>query len=645
MPNGDIVEFPDDMPPEQIRGLISQKFPQNIPAQEPEMSRGEAAATTLTNPLGLGSRAKAGIAAGVAKGFGGEATQDIPYSDLYNEQLKIEQEKLSKAREKYPVQSLVTQFLSDLGPAGKALGAAGMTAPTLSNAIKGGAALSGISTLGETQDITDLPQVGKELAIAVPIGATISGVAQKALPAIGGLPKKIVDYAVKSDAERIAEKAISPEAAKEGLDVLKQTPKEALTTAIDIDTPEFQALLKGAVNKSPEAKRIAADFAAGRKDQAVNRLADALSKDVSPVDNAFKALDDLDIEKKTLAGPIWKEAYKNTIPTLKQDEYVSGKFLKPEERKLAGQYDKLANNPVFQKYVGEGELNSVEALHNVRKAIDGDINSLKKNISGPSPLPSAGVELKSLQSVRKDITDVLYKATGSKEGKPGLMEQADRIYADRSKIEDAIESGMKFSKKNPKEISQEINSLSKAEKDGYRIGVRQDIQNRIEKSTKEVGKSAPAEAIINKEFNRNQIKAVFGNDETQYSNFVKKLDEEIRYDQTIKNLGLNKAEVEGTNAGLVNMIARIVTGSKTGMVFEGAKAAETAMLKQYKGLSKKNAEALVKAFTNKEQSQKILENIAKGADKEQKPIVNEVINNIYPVLGKNLTPETKKKEQ
>jgi hypothetical protein len=28
MPNGDIVSFPDDMPPEQIRELISRKFPE-----------------------------------------------------------------------------------------------------------------------------------------------------------------------------------------------------------------------------------------------------------------------------------------------------------------------------------------------------------------------------------------------------------------------------------------------------------------------------------------------------------------------------------------------------------------------------------------------------------------------------------------
>ena len=55
--------------------------------EQPKMSMGEAAFTTATNPLGFGDEIKAGISAGVAKLFGGAATQDI---DIGDDGLRIE---------------------------------------------------------------------------------------------------------------------------------------------------------------------------------------------------------------------------------------------------------------------------------------------------------------------------------------------------------------------------------------------------------------------------------------------------------------------------------------------------------------------------------------------------------------------------
>ncbi len=80
------------------------------------------------------------------------------------------------------------------------------------------------------------------------------------------------------------------------------------------------------------------------------------------------------------------------------------------------------------------------------------------------------------------------------------------------------------------------------------------------------------------------------------------------------------------------MVARVVSGSKTGMIFEGARAAETALIKNYKGLNKKNAQELIKAFSNKESSIRILQNIANKADSSQKPLVNQAIFDILPAI-------------
>jgi uncharacterized protein YeaO (DUF488 family) len=224
----------------------------------------------------------------------------------------------------------------------------------------------------------------------------------------------------------------------------------------------------------------------------------------------------------------------------------------------------------------------------------------------------------------------MYKATGSFEGKIGTMEKADKIYAGESKLMDAVKEGMNFRKFTQSEIVKKMRNYSPGERDAYRIGVRQDLQTNINKVTKIAGKSSPSEKIFNDLESQKRLRAVFLGDKKKYEEFAKRMGEEISYDKTIKNLGLNKQDVEGTNRGLINMIARVVAGSKTGMVFEGVKAAETAMIKNYKGLNDRNAKELIRAFTDKKTSIRILENIVNKADSTQKPIIYKVINDIYP---------------
>jgi len=83
-------------------------------SSEPKMSMGEAAFTTATNPLGFGDEIKAGISAGVAKLFGGQATQNIDIGDLYREARTTERAKLDKARQDYPSMTGIIEAPSDL---------------------------------------------------------------------------------------------------------------------------------------------------------------------------------------------------------------------------------------------------------------------------------------------------------------------------------------------------------------------------------------------------------------------------------------------------------------------------------------------------------------------------------------------------
>ena len=86
----------------------------NSQPSESKMSMGEAAFTTATNPLGFGDEIKAGIAAGVAKLFGGAATQNIDIGDLYREARTSERVKLEKARQDYPSMTGMIETPSNL---------------------------------------------------------------------------------------------------------------------------------------------------------------------------------------------------------------------------------------------------------------------------------------------------------------------------------------------------------------------------------------------------------------------------------------------------------------------------------------------------------------------------------------------------
>jgi hypothetical protein len=174
------------------RGLIKDQ-------SQPEMSMGEAAFTTATNPLGFGDEIKAGISAGVAKLFGGAATQNIDIGDLYREARTSERAKLEKARQDRPLTSFAGQVFSDVGIAGKALGAAGLAGQGFGTAVEGGALLGATSALGETEDLTNIPQTLEDVAKGAVAGGVVGGAVQQAIPvaqsavgAISQAPKKLL---------------------------------------------------------------------------------------------------------------------------------------------------------------------------------------------------------------------------------------------------------------------------------------------------------------------------------------------------------------------------------------------------------------------------------------------------------------------
>lgn len=187
LPDGRIVKnIPEGISKQQIeQKLISSGF---LTGEEewltPKMSIGEAFFTTATNPLGFGDEIKAGIAAGVAKLFGGAATQNIDIGDLYREARTSERAKLEKARQDRPLTSFAGQVFSDVGVAGKGLKALGLTGQGFGTAVKSSGVIGGATALGETENLTNIPQTLKDVAEGVVVGGVIGGGVQKAIPSV-----------------------------------------------------------------------------------------------------------------------------------------------------------------------------------------------------------------------------------------------------------------------------------------------------------------------------------------------------------------------------------------------------------------------------------------------------------------------------
>ena len=234
---------------------------------QPRMSMGEAAFTTATNPLGFGDEIKAGIAAGVAKLFGGAATQNIDIGDLYREARTAERAKLEKARQERPLTSFAGQVFSDVGVAGKGLKALGLAGQGFGTAVKGGAALGGASALGETEDLTNIPQTIKDVATGAVAGGVVGGAVQKVIPAaqsavgaISQAPKKALQKitGVKPEAvETFQELGIEPTLAdvsnSAGLqNFIKDIPVagKPITEALQKQVNDISSQIQGVVKSS-----------------------------------------------------------------------------------------------------------------------------------------------------------------------------------------------------------------------------------------------------------------------------------------------------------------------------------------------------------------------------------------------------------
>jgi hypothetical protein len=306
-------------------------------------------------------------------------------------------------------------------------------------------------------------------------------------------------------------------------------------------------------------------------------------------------------------------------------EITNFKDLSAKEKQIAQQFERLKGNELFDvaengmKSLGfKAELNTADDLARLKIGLDEKIATMKN-------------------------ADLTRRATIFRKEIDGLVGElnpqrkiADEIYSNYSKIINAGEEGLKFNSIPKTEVELYLKSLNPKQLEAYLASAKEALLEEVEKNIKTFGKNKPAEAIFNTDYYKAKIKTLFGEDKAGYNAFKKEIINEINYNKTLEKYGLTNAQVMTEDNILPNIAGRLLSagtgGGTTGLKFELGRIIERLALRRY-GLNKNNADALIKAMTNKESSLKALKTAYnKISDKEQKELAKQFIQDISPAI-------------
>ena len=318
---------------------------------------------------------------------------------------------------------------------------------------------------------------------------------------------------------------------------------------------------------------------------------------------------------------------------IKEDRQITNlKDLSAKEKQVALSFEKLKENELFgvaengMKSLGyKTELNTVSDLAKLKIGLDEKIATMKN------------ADLTRRATIfRKEIDELVSKLNPERK-------VADEIYSNYSKIIDAGNEGLKFSSLPKAEIELYVKSLNPKQLEAYRASAKEALLEGVEKNIKTLGKDKPAEAIFNSDYDKAKIKTLFRDNEDGFNAFKKEIVDEINYNKTLEKYGLTNAQVMSEDNIIPNLAGRLLSagtgGGTTGLKFELGRIVEKAALRKY-GLNKNNAEALVKAMTNKENSIKALKTaFDKIVDLEQKQLFKKFIQDISPAITASITKD------
>lgn len=615
MPDGTQVEFPDDMPREQIKGLIVSKFPQTETSAGQEIIRpfARAARSGLSGLAGIadiGGAAvpliKQGMRAGL-EGLGvdfmGANTPYIPPSQGVKNVFDTLTGGIARPRSE-------SEKIVDV--AGEAVSGAG--------AMKAAQTGSELLTKGGSELLKRLaPQTATELAAAAGAGAGAeigSQVSDNPLVSVGlgvagglGTVKainaarnagdiKILDAAYfnrqaqrapesnlgyfDKQASKILEKNL--DASPEKLVSLRaelQADKNLVLP--DIGGDEVRALTRQVGKYKGGARNLVDKFFTSRDKEAGRRLINIINSKVSGVDKYYGSLDELSFTRSALADDQYNNAY-NTH-----------KIMKPTPS-----LDKFIQDGRFQAALADARkegLIDIAAPVNSLRTMDAVYRRLRdkaRDFAVKGQTDAASV----FGGFAKDFVKRL-------DAEAPEYKKARNTFAGLSDLIEAQELGAQYINKRPEEIKRILNDMTQGEVDAYKIGVRESLERRILNSGATVDEAAK---IFAKPENRDQLKAILG---AEYDDFSRQVRKEIRRaDSKFKILGGSRTDYNSIEDGqFIESATNIVRGGKGALINEAVNVIADSIKNKYLGINPTNSLILAKALTSNKGGIKMIDSL------------------------------------
>jgi hypothetical protein len=515
--------------------------------------------------FGLADEAAAGIQSMLG------AIDPFAPADSYGSNLRRERAFQTQRDAMDPAASTTGRVLGGLASAGTLSAAkapfmaalpaeASLLAKTAQSA-KAGALYSGIYGLGSGEGVQDrLEEGGTGALTGAAIGAAIPGVTA----AIGAVTRPVRDaikgyfrpeqFANQKIAERLAnDSTTTSRAANE----MGKTPGMALA---DVAGDSTRNLLRTAANVPGKAQSQIRAKLTIRQMQQGDRILSAVRKTLADPDGYLTAKDEIADTAKTLAKPLYEQAYKTPVPFT---ETLEGILETPAGKKALAQAEALAANE--QQPFRQFFINMVDDTTGiVRRVPDArGWDYIKRGFDDVIQAEKAGTFGQSNNQARI-ITDLKNRMLREIDEANPAYKEARKIWSSQAGMDDALESGRLSLKQSPEATRRALGDLSEAEKQMFRVGMADAIRDRIGSA------NFTHNALLKFFSSRDQLanlKAAFATDE-QFSAFRKAMFAEaqkrVTYNTVTGNSTTAKQMVDMADAGGLESGVNFVQNAATG---------------------------------------------------------------------------------
>lgn len=570
-------------------------------------------------------------------GVGGALRPDTTYSEQYERRLAEKRGELSQAKER-PVASIAGELTGAIGAGGgiaklggAALGKIAATAP-LRTAAATGALSGGVYGFGAGEGGgAERLQQGTVSAIAGGLLAPLGVLAGRGVSKVAEGLKKPGQEAIEGGAQEIAERmedaatAIRPAtpaqenaATQKVMQAIKRDfPKDyervleawksGDKTLAEYYGPNITRLAKGAAQyRGGEAQ--AKKFFEQETLAAPERMKQAVSKNISAVENYFTTAEDFMKAGKEKAKPAYEKAFGSVkgISDQRINEFLQAPELKTGiQRGLKIQrLEALAEGKPFNPMDY-----AITDFNEAGDAIIGKVPNMRLLDAGKRGLDAMIQEQTDATTGR--VTEMGRALIMTKNAYVNELRRINPYYddalktaGDYFKIDNAMKSGKEFMNIDPENIKKSLSKMTDDEKTAFKIGVGKQIRDLIDK-TGEGGN--PFNKVFGNKFQRDRLMAVLSPEEfkglesgLRAENRLFKMRNEVLGGSPTTSKAIAAAEIA---AGGADALQTLATGNIKAV---GLSQVKNIITKAFDGINDRTAEQISRIIYETDPAQKVI---------------------------------------